>query len=161
MLPGREATESYLARAGRKIDIAFDVDLGELVKGHHVVARGIELGLATTGAVDALEREPQLHYEFVPGIEEHEQDADRFFWYWTLRVSDDVATHYRDDDSGVRAPSAGGAATHGARDLGPPIPATASRLVLRFEPPARFEPPGGYRHELVIDLRAGRVLEPS
>jgi hypothetical protein len=157
VLPGRDATDRYLARSGRRIDIACDVDLGELVRGHHVVVRGIE----HAGDVDGRAREPQLHYEFVPGIEAHEVEADRFFWYWMLAVSDDVGTRYRDDNSGVRAPSEGGAATHGARDLGPPIPAAASRLVFRFRPPSRFEPPGPYRSELVFDLVAGRVLERS
>jgi len=163
VLPGRDATERYLARSERQIDIACDVDLGELVKGHHVVVRGIELGgpVDRSGVVDGPEREPQLHYEFVPGLEDHEKDADRFFWYWMLAVSDDVGTRYRDDNSGVLAPSVGGAATHGTRDLGPPIPATASRLVIRFQPASRFEPPGHYRSELVFDLLAGRVLEPS
>jgi hypothetical protein len=161
VLPGRDATDDHLAERGRQIDITCDVDLGELVKGHHVVVRGIELAKPTTGAAAAGEREPQLHYEFVPGIEAHERDSDRFFWYWMLRVTDDVGTRYRDDNSGVMAPFVGGAATHGARDLGPPIPATASRLVFRFTPPSRFEPPGHYRSELVFDLLAGRVLEPS
>ncbi len=155
MLPSRDATDGYLARSGRRIDIACDVDLGELVKGHHVVVRGIE----HAGEVDGRLREPQLHYEFVPGIEAHEDDADHFFWYWMLSVSDDVGTRYRDDNSGVRAPSVGGAATHGTRDLGEPIPATASRLVIRFAPPSRFDPPGPYRSTLVFDLSAGRVLE--
>jgi len=40
----RSATDDYLAKMGRQLDITFDCDLGELVEGHHVVLRGIELG---------------------------------------------------------------------------------------------------------------------
>jgi hypothetical protein len=29
---------------GEQLDVVFDLDLGELVEGHHVVARGIMLG---------------------------------------------------------------------------------------------------------------------
>ena len=42
-----------------QLTVAFDVDLGELVEGRHIVARGVEFG--ETGAL--------LHYRFVPGIE--------------------------------------------------------------------------------------------
>jgi len=40
----RTATDAYLARRGVQLDIAFDVDLGELTRGHHIVARGIMFG---------------------------------------------------------------------------------------------------------------------
>jgi hypothetical protein len=43
-IPPRTATDQYLARRGEHLDIVFDLDLGELVNGHHVVARGIMLG---------------------------------------------------------------------------------------------------------------------
>ena len=45
-IPPRTATGSYLAGMGPQLDIAFDVDLGELAKGHHIVARGIMFGRA-------------------------------------------------------------------------------------------------------------------
>ena len=45
-IPPRTATDSYLAGMGLQLDIAFDVDLGELAKGHHIVARGIMSGRA-------------------------------------------------------------------------------------------------------------------
>lgn len=57
-MPPRTATERFLTQMavwGRRIDISFDVDLGELVEGQ-VIARGLELRGA--GAV--------LHYEFLP-----------------------------------------------------------------------------------------------
>jgi hypothetical protein len=43
-LPARTATDDYLARMGERLDVVFDVDLGELAKGHHIVARGLALG---------------------------------------------------------------------------------------------------------------------
>jgi len=45
-IPPRTATDSYLAGMGLQLDIAFDVDLGELARGHHIVARGIMFGRA-------------------------------------------------------------------------------------------------------------------
>ena len=49
--------------------MTFDVALGELVEGHHVVVRGIERGPG----------EAVLHYEFVPAVQEHErQDKGPF-----------------------------------------------------------------------------------
>ena len=78
-IPPRTATDAYLARAassGRavRLDVVFDVDLGELVDGHRVIARGVEM--ASSGAV--------LHYEFVPGVTEAETGRKGMFWYWTL-----------------------------------------------------------------------------
>jgi hypothetical protein len=43
-IPPRIVTDAYLARRGMQLDIAFDVDLGELTRGHHIVARGIMFG---------------------------------------------------------------------------------------------------------------------
>ena len=43
-IPRRTVTDAYLARRGAQLDIAFDLDLGELTRGHHIVARGIMLG---------------------------------------------------------------------------------------------------------------------
>lgn len=103
--------------------------------------------------------EPQLHYEFVPGLEKEEEDDDPFFWYWMLHVSDDVGTQYRDDNGGTRGPAEGGMATDATRDLGGHIPDSASRLVIDFEPPSRWKPPAPWRDQLVIDLVARRVIE--
>src|SRR5271165_164053 len=154
---------------GRSMDISFDIDLGEIVKGHHVIARGIELAgplklhryqqefeAERDKGVPSYDRpvvayrklsaedmevvgtrlsEPQLHYEFVPGLGKEEDDEDHFFWYWMLHVSDDVGTQYGDDNGGTRGPAEGGAATHATRDIGRNIPDSATRLVIEFEPP--------------------------
>ena len=196
MIPPRDATDEYMQAGDRTMDIRFDIDLGELVQGHHVVGRGIELGQTIKvsrlmrdmreelaelarrasenpgagisginvshrtftpkpGDLDTVEihqSEPQFHHEYVPGIEPAEDEADPFFWYWTLRVSDDLGTVYRDDNGGARGPSTGGLATHGSRDLGGHIPETAKRLEIGFEPPAGWVPPEPWRRQLVIDL---------
>jgi hypothetical protein len=71
-VPARDAIDEYLQRADRRLAVAFEVDLGELIDGHRVVARGLEFG--SEGAV--------LHYEFVPAMERREEDAKgAFFWY--------------------------------------------------------------------------------
>ncbi|MEU1392249.1 MULTISPECIES: hypothetical protein [unclassified Nonomuraea] len=43
-IPPRTATDAYFTERGgsRRLDLLFDIDLGELLAGHHVVARGLE-----------------------------------------------------------------------------------------------------------------------
>ncbi|RBQ15444.1 hypothetical protein DP939_35740 [Spongiactinospora rosea] len=119
-----------------------DIDLGELVPGHRVVARGLEL--AAEGAM--------LHYEFVPGIDhEEEQSKGLFFWYWTLSASDDAGTEYAGNDSGAFA-SGGGEATHGVRDLGGAVPGTADRLLLGFAPAEGWSPPALWCRQVEVAL---------
>jgi hypothetical protein len=112
--------------------------------------------------VDTVLSEAQLHYEFVPGLEAHEQeDHDHFFWYWMLQVSDDVGTVYRDDNGGTLARSEGGSATHGTRDLGGRIPDSASRLTISFEPPRSWVPVTPIHSKLEIDLVGKQIVRPS
>lgn len=192
ILPPRDATDAFMTAAGLTMNVAFDVDLGQIVRGHHVVARGIDLGHsvpvrryekeADNWALDAVpatggptlrsrrlspedmevvgtrQTEPELHYEFVPGLQRDEVDADPFFWYWTLRVRDDLGTTYRRDDTGAYGTS-GGAASHATRDLGGSVPDGASWLFLRFSPPPDWEPPDGYLNELVVELVERRLID--
>jgi hypothetical protein len=184
-IPPRAATEAYLAVMRARLDIVFDVDLGELVRGHHVVARGIMLGqpvgvprvnrerlrelMGSAGEPGAGEpragepgageprtemrmTEPELHYEFVPGLD-RAAGQHGFGWYWMMYASDDVGTEYADYNGGSFDPAAGGAASHGTRDIGGQIPPEASRLKLRFEPPEDWVPPEPWRREIIIDLR--------
>jgi hypothetical protein len=102
--------------------------------------------------------EPQLHYEFVPGLTKEEESANHFFWYWMLRVSDDVGTRYRDDNGAARGPAEGGPATHATRDLGGDRADSASRLVFEFEPPSGWQPPDPWHNQLVIDLLRERLV---
>ncbi len=193
----RHATDAHLERKGIQLDIVFDVDLGELVRGHHVIARGIDRGHEVPVPRWIQERnerweqgldqivdpaapshgfsrrsnrdmeivgtrvtEPELHYEFAPGLEAHETAEDPFFWYWMLDVSDDVGTSYQDSNGGTRGPSLGGPATPATRDLGGVIPGSAVRLFLRFTPPSGWDPPEPWRRELSIDLATNGLLEP-
>jgi hypothetical protein len=137
-----------MGRWGRRIDIPFDVDLGELVDGHRVIARGLELrGL---GAV--------LHYEFVPGIETEEQDRKgHFFWYWTLRATDDRGTKYDDSNTGG-FDTRGGPSIQGERDVGGRVPRRAATLRLAFEPPEGWTPPEPWRRAIVVDLVRREVV---
>jgi hypothetical protein len=148
-LPPRTATDEYFARMAahgvrRELDVVFDVDLGELVEGHHVIARGLER--AATGAV--------LHYEFVPGPG---KEANLFAWYWMLAAEDDLGTRYETHNSGAFDPH-GGDAVHGVRDLGGQIPADAAWVRLRLTPPQGWTPPEPWAHVLEIDLNTGTAL---
>ena len=57
----RDATDEYLRQAGHQLDIVFDVDLGELAQGHHIIARGIDFGRQV--AVHRWEQEMQRDLE--------------------------------------------------------------------------------------------------
>ena len=177
--PGREATSRYLENMGLSLQVVFDVDLGELVRGHHVIARGIDLGHPTKlyqwmvdetqARLPAAERDwtvvgtrpsgAALHYEFVPGLEAWERDREPFFWYWKLHVSDDAETAYSEANTGSLAPAEGGPATHGIRDLGGEISEAATRLFIEFRPPPKWIPPEPWRRQLVIDLADRTVIE--
>jgi hypothetical protein len=106
--------DAYFARlravgVPRHLDVTFDVDLGELVEGHHVVVRGVERGSG----------EAVLHYEFVPLMQEHErQDKRPFFLVLVVYASDDNGTEYDDHNTGGFDPSGRGPSSHSTRDLG-------------------------------------------
>jgi hypothetical protein len=186
-IPPRTVTDQYLARKGEHLDVVFDVDLGELVKGHHVVARGIMLGRPArvfrpdTSRLGALAQrgddpsngggffrgaeapgpmvgqrltEPELHYEFVPGLTEERG----FDWYWMLDVTDDAGTEYSNSNGGAFDGRSRGAASHGTRDLGGQIPSQARWLTIRFRPAQGWIPPEPWRHTIAIDLRERRLL---
>ncbi|MCK2217069.1 hypothetical protein MF672_025225 [Actinomadura sp. ATCC 31491] len=149
-IPPRTATDAYLARMGgsRRIDLAFDVDLGELVEGHRVVARGLEL--SDGGGV--------LHYELVPGLRPGETAAKgSFFWYWMLSVEDDLGTPYLDDNTGAFDPEEGKAAAHGVRDLGGAVPGEARLLRIGLRPAEGWTPPRPWCRLLEVALPDGPV----
>lgn len=150
-IPPRTATDAYLAkmRGSRRLDLVFDIDLGELLDGHHVVARGLELS----------EGGGALHYEFVPGVSgDEEDDKGPFFWYWMLSTEDDLGTPYEDDNTGAFDPE-GVAAAHGSRDLGGPVPPSARRLSVTFTPATGWTPAGPWCRRLDITLPDGPVEE--
>jgi hypothetical protein len=152
-VPPRDVTDQYLASMNKHLEIVCDIDLGELVEGHHVVVRGIRFG------DPKIETEAELHYEFVPGLLKSERESKGpFFWLWTLQCCDDVNTDYNGNNSGVFDPNSGGSASHGSRDLGARIPHEASRLTIEFEPPRGWNPVGSWRNQIVVDIKERRLL---
>ncbi|MFI7423158.1 hypothetical protein [Nonomuraea sp. NPDC049684] len=150
-IPPRTATDAYFAErnGSRRLDIVFDIDLGELLEGHHVVARGLEL--SETGGV--------LHYEFVPGVRDEETDSKgSFFWYWMLSAEDDLGTDYSNENNGG-FDGKGGRAAHGSRMLGGVVPGSARRLRIGFQPAWEWTPPGPWCRRLDVELPDGPVTE--
>ncbi|GAA4956590.1 hypothetical protein HD597_001734 [Nonomuraea thailandensis] len=148
-IPPRTATDAYFAAMGgsRRLDLVFDIDLGDLVEGHRVVARGMEM--LDSGGV--------LHYEFVPGVRPYETEVKGpFFWYWMLSTEDDQDTPYRDDNMGAFDPG-GEAAAHGTRQLGGPVPGSASWLRVSFRPAEGWTPTRSWCRQLEIALPDGVV----
>jgi hypothetical protein len=192
-LPERTATEDYLARMGERLDVVFDVDLGELARGHHVVARGLALGRSVPAprfdrdelrrlisggsdpangggffgrkadhgpdAEEHVHTEAELHYEFVPRINQGRGRLDLMAVYWGVYASDDVGTAYNDYNTGAFDGASTGPTTHGSRDLGGQVPPEATRLTLTFKPASGWKPPEPWRRDLVIDLVNRRLVE--
>ncbi|MGW3347384.1 hypothetical protein ACWDA3_29120 [Nonomuraea rubra] len=73
---------SIMLGGSRRLDLVFDIDLGDLVEGHHVVARGMEM--LDSGGV--------LHYEFVPGVRPDETEINGPFFWYTVVWSDSRPT---------------------------------------------------------------------
>lgn len=186
-IPPRTVTDQYLARRGEHLDIVFDADLGELVRGHHVVARGIMLGRPVR--LSRYGGSPQRDLIrpsgdssnggfFQIGQSYDSEMVDEQFtepglhyefvpglagghdldWYWMLYVTDDVGTEYSDSNGGAFDGSSGGPAAHGIRDLGGQIPPEARRLTIRFEPADSWTPPQPWRRSIDIGLRERRLL---
>lgn len=166
---GRTATDRYVEGNGRTLDYAFDVDLGELIPGQNVIARGIDRGPKSAipksadlpqELLDEVERSnriprDQVHFEHVPGLTRESVTPD-----WSFTVSDDVGTPYSGVDEGAYDGHSGGTATHAVRELGGRIPPDATRLTLQMVPGYdgsghQWSPPEPCRRELVIDLGTG------
>jgi hypothetical protein len=128
-VPSRAVTDQYLARMGKELDIVFDADLGELVPGHHIVARGIMLGRPAGPAVpapgplrdparragDAASGGASCRRAGIPEVTEDQlTDPELHYefgpalghdvslnWHWKLRVTDDAGTGYSNSNSGA------------------------------------------------------------
>jgi hypothetical protein len=142
-LPPRTATDAYLADRAEELDFEFDVDLGELVEGHRVVARGI---MNLPGGAE-------FHYELMPGWDSPTPPTG-----WSVVARDDAGTAYGGVTGRAKLDPPGGGAktTHGLKDIGGPIPGEANVLTLEFTPE---RPLTGYTHRLVVDLSTGAVTE--
>ncbi|HET9059291.1 MAG TPA: hypothetical protein VFN61_05170 [Acidimicrobiales bacterium] len=162
-----------------ELALSFDVDLGELVEGRRVIARGISRGRTAWLPVRedlerlprrrvvlngvelvALEREPrrylaeledELHYEVVPSLTQEE-----LLDHWWMDVSDDLGTNYNCNQTGAYACGYSGSATIGSRDLGGRVPEAAGWLKIRFRPGGR--PQGRWCAQLHVDLRGHAVV---
>src|SRR5262249_59389411 len=111
-LPPRTATDAYLAEIGERLDIAFDVDLGELVEGHRVVGRGV---LNLPGGAE-------LHYELVPAW-----DSDSPPTAWSVIARDDAGTDYGGGrGGGGEPPGRAAAATPRLLGIRGPLPPAAT-----------------------------------
>jgi hypothetical protein len=171
-IPDRTATDRYVEGNRRTLDYTFDVDLGELIPGHHVIARGI--GRAPKSSIprsadlpqdlmDEIERNDriprdQVHFEHVPGLTQESITPD-----WCFTVSDDIGTPYSGVDEGAYDGHSGGTATHAVRELGGKIPPDAAQLTLHLIPgydgTHQWTPPEPWRRELVIDLGTGKPVD--
>jgi hypothetical protein len=119
------------------MDYPFDIDLGELVPGHRIVARGVRLD----GAALA------LHYEFVPGVVEQEVPQGPIPLLFDCRYDTDGPVEDGGCDSGAMAPAEDGPSTHGYRVY--PPPATIS---------ARIWFDLGTAGRLTLDLDSGQAI---
>ena len=167
---------------GRSIMLSFDVDCGELVPGHHFIARGLGGPFRTS----TLERwngdEPDdavlmrefeeaggypaftLEYELVPGVSAAEAQGGFFRFLVGVSYRADVELPWYPNDGGAIAPFEGGDATHGFRGDWP-LPPDAAILMFSLAP---IDPAAGFADienpagELVVDLvRGSAVWRPT
>jgi hypothetical protein len=88
MIPPRTATDDYLSKMALQLDIVFDVDLGELVRGRHVVARGILFGRPV--------RVPLIDPAEIRILMANAHDADNGGGFFTSRGSTSAPREYED-----------------------------------------------------------------
>jgi hypothetical protein len=142
-----KATEDFLRQHDRKLGVHQEIDLGELVFGHHVVITGLEL---TT-------RDTVVHYEFRPAVSRSSSGGfDPRRYNWKMSVSDDVGSDYSSKTSGAfDADSSGTDGSHGMRYIGT-VPVEASYLLLVIRP-AKLDQPVDEPIELKIDLKERKM----
>lgn len=170
----REVPPRGVVFNGRPMLLVFDVDCGELVSGHHFIARGLggPFRVSTDGRWDGDEPlDPRsmaefeevggypafaLEYELVPGVTAAEGEGNFFSFLVGVSYSADVKLPWYPTDGGAIAPFVGGAATHGARGDWP-LPPDATVLTFSLDPVdssgfADHQHPAG---DLVVDLVKG------
>jgi hypothetical protein len=131
----------------RTIDVPIEVDLGELIHGHHVVARGLQLRTL---------RGSLFHYDCVPAIERSCQ-AELDIGWDLGEVIDDVGTRYHHAGGGTWGLSRDGTVNWGEKSLGNGVPATATTLLVRFRQANRGLPEDYSSPSLLFDLRSGEA----
>ncbi len=155
--------------------LSFDVDCGELLPGHHFIARGLA-GRSALPIPDEWDGEEadyevmltcveaggypgfSLEYELVPGITALANDRDFFRYLVGISYRADVRLPWEPNDGGTIAPFEGGVATHGSRGDWPlPPDATVLTFVLcavGADGHVKYDEPAG---ELVVDLARGHA----
>jgi hypothetical protein len=135
--------------------LSFDVDCGELVPGHRLIARGLRSsGLMSCPGWDDSDEEVSafsFEYELVPGVRADEFRS-AFGYIVGIYFDADVPLPWEPSDSGAIAPANGGASTHGSRGDWPlPDGARVLTFTMVAVTPAGWqaEEPSG---ELVVDL---------
>jgi hypothetical protein len=160
----------------RPMLLVFDVDCGELIPGHHFIARGLGGPLQTLipedwdGDADQYEQMLEfqeaggypaftLEYELVPGVRPAEADGSFFRFLVGVSYSADVDLPWFPNDGGAIAQFEGGDATHGARGDWPlPPAATVLTFSLASPDPAGFADSENPAGELVVDLAQGDAV---
>jgi hypothetical protein len=160
---------------GRPMILNFDVDCGELIPGHHFIARGLgepfRLSISDYWDGDSGETEQMLEleeaggypgfsleYELVPGVSAVEAEGDGAFFRFLVGIEYDVDVDlpWHPNDGGAIAPFEGGDATHGSRGDWP-LPPDATVLTFSIagvnaDGFADHENPAG---DLVVDVARG------
>jgi hypothetical protein len=152
--------------------LSFDVDCGELVPGHHFIARGLagpyQLGIPVDWDGDSTEYAKMLEfadaggypgfsleYELVPGVPAAEREGNFFRYLVGISYGADVQLPWEPSDGGAIAPFEGGETTHGSRGDWP-LPPEAKVLTFSLfgVGPSGFsdDNPAG---ALVVDLVRG------
>jgi hypothetical protein len=159
---------------GRAMMMVFDVDCGELIPGHHFIARGLG-GPFRASTVDRWNGDDPtdallmaqfeeaggypaftLEYELVPGVTSAEGEGNFFHFLVGVSYDADVELPWYPNDGGAIAQFEGGDATHGSRGDWP-LPPTANVLTFSLASPdsagfANSESPAG---DLVVDVARG------
>lgn len=134
--------------------LSFDIDCGELIAGHRVIARGLkDQGTMTVDGQSA----PgfSLEYELVPGVES-QYDRNIFHYLVGIDYQADTPLPWPANESGAIATFNGGPSTHGSGGDWP-LPEGTRHLTFRLT--GIDETTGGPRQEedgvLEIDLQEG------
>jgi hypothetical protein len=116
--------------AARNTLVSFDIDCGELVPGHHFVARGLSPSVIRNLKEDSHGQVPVVDflYDFVPGLTEDEEEGGFFPYLVQFEYAADRPLPWEESGGGATGPSEGGASTPGFE--GPwPIPDGAQLLM--------------------------------
>jgi hypothetical protein len=146
--------------------LSFDVDCGELVPGHHFIARGLGGPRRLPVPEEMLEFEEaggypgfSLEYELVPGVSAAEAEANVFRYLVGVSYTADVELPWFPNDGGAIAPFEGGDATHGSRGDWPlPPDARVLTFSLAGVDAAGFADPENPAGELVVDVKRGTAV---